>query len=95
MNELEQLRAQAEAINARIEELSGRVQVRHNELGYYAAKECKDSLANIKLLTNSIDIEKSTEQEIDEAFRAINSASYRAFKNIERDAAERSANADR
>lgn len=91
MNELEQLQAQAKAINDRIAQLSGKVAVRKNELGYYAVKACKDNLANIKLVANSIDMENNTEIEITSAFNQINKASWTAIKSIERDAAEREA----
>ena len=88
MNELEQLQAQAKAINDRIAQLS-KVPVRNNELGYYAVKACKDNLANIKLVANSIDLDKNSEVEITSAFNQINKASWTAIKSIERDAAER------
>lgn len=91
MNELEQLQAQAKAINGRIAALQGKVPVRNNELGYYAVKACKDNLANIKLVANSIDLDKNSEIEITSAFNQINKASWTAIKSIERDAAERDA----
>lgn len=91
MNELEQLQAQAKAIAERIAALSGQVPVRNNELGYYAVKACKDNLANIKLVANSIDLDKNSEIEITSAFNQINKASWTAIKSIERDAAERDA----
>lgn len=91
MNELEQLQAQAKAISDRIAQLKGTVPVRNNELGYYAVKACKDNLANIKLVANSIDLDKNSEIEITSAFNQINKASWTAIKSIERDAAERDA----
>lgn len=91
MDEIEQLQAQAKAINDKIAALSGKVAVRKNELGYYAVKACKDNLANIKLVANSIDLDKNTELEITSAFNQINKASWTAIKSIERDAAEREA----
>lgn len=91
MNELEQLQAQAKAISDRIAQLKGAVPVRNNELGYYAVKACKDNLANIKLVANSIDLDKNSEIEITSAFNQINKASWTAIKSIERDAAERDA----
>lgn len=91
MNELEQLQAQEKAIRERIAALSGNVPVRKNELGYYAIKACKDNLANIKLVANSIDLDSNTEIEITSAFNQINKASWTAIKSIERDAAERTA----
>ena len=55
------------------------------------SKQCKDNLANIKLVANSIDLDKNSEIEITSAFNQINKASWTAIKSIERDAAERDA----
>lgn len=90
MNELERLQEQKQEIEKRIAELN-KVPVRNNELGYYAIKACKDNLANIKLVANSIDLDKNSEVEITSAFNQINKASWTAIKSIERDAAEREA----
>lgn len=90
MNELERLQEQQQEIARKIAELS-KVPVRNNELGYYAVKACKDNLANIKLVANSIDLDKNSEVEITSAFNQINKASWTAIKSIERDAAEREA----
>lgn len=90
MNELERLQEQKQEIEKRIAELN-KVPVRDNELGYYAVKACKDNLANIKLVANSIDLDKNSEVEITSAFNQINKASWTAIKSIERDAAEREA----
>lgn len=91
MDEIEQLQAQAKAINDRIAALQGNVPVRKNELGYYAVRACKDNLANILLVAKSIDLDNNTEIEITSAFNQINKASWSAVKSIERDAAERAA----
>ena len=91
MDEIEKLQAQQKAIAERIAALSGQVPVRKNELGYYAVKACKDNLANIKLVANSIDLDNNTEIEITSAFNQITKASWTAIKSIERDAAERTA----
>ena len=88
MNELERLQEQKQELEKRIAALS-KVPVRNNELGYYAVKACKDNLANIKLVANSIDLDKNSEIEITSAFNQINKASWTAIKSIERDAAER------
>ena len=90
MNELERLQEQKRELEKRIAQLS-KVPVRNNELGYYAVKSCKDNLANIKLVANSIDLDKNSEVEITSAFNQINKASWTAIKSIERDAAERDA----
>lgn len=90
MNELERLQEQKQELERKIAELS-KVPVRNNELGYYAVKACKDNLANIKLVANSIDLDKNSEVEITSAFNQINKASWTAIKSIERDAAEREA----
>ena len=67
MNELERLQEQKQELEKRIAQLS-KVPVRNNELGYYAVKACKDNLANIKLVANSIDLDKNSEIEITSAF---------------------------
>ena len=90
MNELERLQEQKQELEKRIAQLS-KVPVRNNELGYYAVRTCKDNLANIKLVANSIDLDKNSEIEITSAFNQINKASWTAIKSIERDAAERDA----
>lgn len=84
-DKIKQLKAEL----AKLEAEQSQVPVRKNELGYYAIKACKDNLANIKLVANSIDLDKNTELEITSAFNQINKASWTAVKSIERDAAER------
>lgn len=84
-DKIKQLKAEL----AKLEAERSQVPVRKNELGYYAIKACKDNLANIKLVANSIDLDKNTELEITAAFNQINKASWSAVKSIERDAAER------
>lgn len=84
-DKIKQLKAEL----AKLEAEQSQVPVRKNELGYYAIKACKDNLANIKLVANSIDLDKNTELEITAAFNQINKASWSAVKSIERDAAER------
>ena len=84
-DKIKQLKAEL----AKLEAEQSQVPVRKNELGYYAIKACKDNLANIKLVANSIDLDKNTELEITSAFNQINKASWSAVKSIERDAAER------
>lgn len=86
-DKIKQLKAEL----AKLEAEQNQVPVRKNELGYYAIKACKDNLANIKLVANSIDLDKNTELEITAAFNQINKASWSAVKSIERDAAERTA----
>lgn len=88
MDELEELRAQAKAIEQRIAELEN-VPVRKNELGYYAIRSCKSNLENILLLAKNIDLDTNSEVEITKAFEQINKASWTAVKSIERDVAER------
>lgn len=88
MNELEQLKAQQEEIAKKIAQLES-IPVRKNDLGFYAVRAIKDNLNNIKLVANSVDVDKNTEIEITSAFSQINKASWTVIKAIERDAAER------
>lgn len=60
-----------------------------NDIGYYAAKTCREHLEVIKITAAQIDIDKQLDRDILTAFQLINKNSYYAIKALERDATER------
>lgn len=60
-----------------------------NQIGFYAAKACREALEVIRMTAGQLDIDKQTDHDIMTAFSLINRNSWAAIKALERDATER------
>ena len=60
-----------------------------NQIGFYAAKTCREALDVIKMAAAQLDIDKQTDHDILTTFTLINRNSWCAIKALERDATER------
>jgi len=99
---MEDIDSQIEEMKKKLEELNKRQQYlatkkkeaealheKANQIGYYAAKSCREHLQVIRMVAGSMDIDKQTDADILSAFSLINSNSWQAIKALERDASER------
>lgn len=60
-----------------------------NQIGFYAAKTCREAADVIRMTIGQLDVEKQTEEDVLRSFSLINKNSWCAIKALERDAAER------
>ena len=94
-NQIEEMKKKLEEMTKRQQYLAtmrkeaDAIKAKPNQLGFYAAKSCREHLQVIIIVANSIDLDKQTESEIISSFNLINSNSWQALKAIERDASER------
>lgn len=101
MTEEEKINESIQAINAQLEALQKRQQYlatkrkeaeaakQTNQIGFYAAKTCREALDVIKMAAAQLDIDKQTDHDILTTFTLINRNSWCAIKALERDATER------
>jgi prefoldin subunit 5 len=101
MTEEEKLQENIKAISAQLDALQKRQQylatkrkeaeaAKHtNQIGFYAAKTCREALDVIKMAAAQLDVDKQTDHDILTTFTLINRNSWTAIKALERDATER------
>lgn len=102
MTEEEKLQENIKAISAQLDALQKRQQYlatkrkeaeaakkQTNQIGFYAAKTCREALDVIKMAAAQLDVDKQTDHDILTTFTLINRNSWAAIKALERDATER------
>ena len=101
MTEEEKLQENIKAISAQLDALQKRQQYlatkrkeaeaakSGNQIGFYAAKTCREALDVIKMAAAQLDVDKQTDHDILTTFTLINRNSWCAIKALERDATER------
>lgn len=101
MTEEEKITESIEAITEQLETLKKRQQYLAtkrkeaeaakggNQIGFYAAKTCREAIDVIRMVAGQLDVEKQTEEDVLRSFSLINKNSWCAIKALERDATER------